>query len=557
MNQTKKDIATGIVIAAFILLWPRIRYYISYTRPPEFDDGEIDEAKEDPCEHVIYQPLSLAGLHTSDILPKGYCYRGDSFWDNKPHKQGDAYADDQADEVLDLMSENEFLDKMDYLVLNLENDTDAALDFDVVNATTDPQTWGAAIPSIVIVTTTSSPYDINLAGTGVVTIDWGDGTVESETLGALTTYTHNYTAGGTIIITGVENITEIKFKNDSDVTEITIPAEATALLEIDVSSTSITEFETHAEWASLTSIDSSSTSLTEFTTHVEWVNLSTLNLSNTSISVLTTYAEWVNLSTLNLSNTSISVLTTYAEWVNLAFVSLASASITTFTTHPEWVNLVSLSLGSSPLTALITRPEWVNLNLLDVSGTSVNSLNTYATWANLTTIDISGNSINSLATHPEWVNLRTVDIGNTSISTFTTHPEWVDIRFLFLGQTSLSALTTYAAWTEIRIIDIDNTTISTLTTYAAWVNLTTLVAQATSITNMIAHSAWTSLSTFNVVDNAIVSATNINNALIAIDATGITSGNITMNGGTNAAPTGAGITAASNLSGRGVSVLTN
>ena len=557
MNKTNKDIVTGIVIAAFILLWPRIRHYISYTRPPEFDDGEIDEAKEDPCEHIIYQPLSLVGVHSSDVLPKGYCYRGDSFWDNKPHKQGDAYADDQADEALGVMSGNEFLDKMDYLVLNLENNTDAPLDFDVVNAMTDPQTWGAAIPSIVIVTTTSSPYEIDLAGTGVVTIDWGDGTVESETLGALTTYTHEYTAGGTITITGVENITRIDLKDDSNVTEITIPAEATELLNIDAGNTSITEFETHAEWVNLGVLSLFNTSLTAFETHAEWVNLNRLSLNGTLISALTTHPEWVNLVTFNLSNTPISALTAHAEWVSLGFVNLSNTLITTFTTHPEWVNLVSLSLGSGPLTALITHPEWVNLSTLDISGTSINSLATHAEWVNLRSVDISSTSISVLATHATWVNFYALDMGNTSISSLTTHPEWVNIQYFYLGQSSLSTLTTYAAWTKLRHIDVSHTSVNSLTTYAAWTDFRYLNAISSAITNMIAHSAWILLSTFNVANNAIISATNINNMLIAIDATGITTGNITMNGGTNAAPTGAGITAASNLSGRGVSVLTN
>ena len=55
-------------------------------------------------------------------------------------------------------------------------------------------------------------------------------------------------------------------------------------------------------------------------------------------------------------------------------------------------------------------------------------------------------------------------------------------------------------------------------------------------------------------DNAI---TNVNAILQALDVTGVTDGTLDISGGTNAAPTGVGITAKASLVGKGWTVFTN
>ena len=446
---------------------------MSYTRPPEFDDGEVDEDQGEACKHIVYQPLSAEGLHGSSLLPKDHCYRGDSFWEDKPHSTGDKYADEQAEKTLGRMTGQNILEQMDYLVINLQNTLDEATDFDVANAMSDPEVWGAvdedATPSIIIITSTVGTFEIDLAGTGDVSINWGDGTIEVESLGASSTYSHIYTAGGTVTITNVENITGIDLKADSDVSAVTIAAEAINLIDIDVNSTSITAFETHV--------------------------------------------EWVAISTFDVSNTSISSLATYAAWTALTIILTDATSISSFETHAEWTAIT----------------------IIDVSSTLISSLTTYAAWTALVQISVD----------------------NTLISSLTTYAAWTALQILYVNNTLISSLTTYAAWTALTQLHFNNTSISSLTTYAAWTLLTSINGASTSITNLVAHSAWTAVTLFRVNNNAIVSATNINNELIALDAAVMSSGTVDTSGGTNAAPTGAGITAKNNLIGRGVSVTTN
>lgn len=281
------------------------------------------------------------------------------------------------------------------------------------------------LASITVSTNTVGTYEIDLAGSGDVALDWGDGSIDYETLGVSDTYSHDYVAGGTLTITGVSNVTEIDTNGDSDVTAVSIPAEA----------------------------------------------------------------------------------------VNIETIRLLGTSATSFTTHAEWVNLDQLNINASSITSLETHAEWINLTLLVVSYSDVTSLETHAEWVNLTNLYAQATSINSIETHSEWTSLETIYVYSTLISSFTTHQEW----------TALSGL---------RV-------------------------NSTSITNVLAYAQWTSITDFRADDNAIISATNINNILIALDTAGMSSGTIELSGGTNAAPTGAGITAKNNLIGRGVTVNTN
>ncbi len=560
MKQFEKDITTLAAIAAFIIFWPRIKEFVSYTRSPEFDDGEIDIDTADACKHIIYQPLSMSDIHSSDILPDGYCYRGDSFWKDKPHSTGDQYADDQADKTLAKFDTENILEKMDYMVINLQNTLDESVDFDVVNATTDPASFGGSstsTPAVTIVTSTVGTFQINLAGIGDVSINWGDGVIETETLGAEATYSHTYTAGGTITITGVDNITVIDVQNDSDVTSVDVPSETVNITEIDLSNTSITSLDTFATWTAIISIDVSVTSLTSLDTFAAWTALLFLLVNNTSLTEIETHPEWVDILIINASNTSISSFSTFSSWISIIQIGISYTSVSTFTTFAAWTALQVIFIDNTSISALTTHAEWVNLNQLKVNSTSISALTTHAEWVNLLVLDISNTSISALTTHAEWVNIRILNISSTSISALTTHVEWVNIRTLSLHNTSLSSLTTYAEWTDLRTLAIYLTLISSLTTYAAWALLQSLIVNDTSITNLIAHSAWTSILTFNLSNNAIVSATNINNELIALEAAGMSSGTVDLSGGTNAAPTGAGITAKNNLISAGVSVTTN
>jgi uncharacterized protein (TIGR02145 family) len=143
VNKTVLKVA--VVAIALMLFWPEIIHFINpkgKKKPDE--DIEVDDVyvpEREDCSHVIYQPLSMSGLHTNDLLPKGYCYKGDSFFDDKPHQTGDAYSDEQADAFLKYKEAQSNTGNMDCIVLILNNTTAEAIEQTVGDAIGDESTW--------------------------------------------------------------------------------------------------------------------------------------------------------------------------------------------------------------------------------------------------------------------------------------------------------------------------------------------------------------------------------------------------------------------------------
>jgi uncharacterized protein (TIGR02145 family) len=89
----------GIIAVAIIafLLWR----LISKTKPAVLDTEPVTTAPEaDPnCQYIVSKPLSSYGPYPSNLLGKGWCYKGDgTFFDNKGQKvvYGDPYVEQQA-----------------------------------------------------------------------------------------------------------------------------------------------------------------------------------------------------------------------------------------------------------------------------------------------------------------------------------------------------------------------------------------------------------------------------------------------------------------------------
>jgi len=151
---------------------------------------------------------------------------------------------------------------------------------------------------------------------------------------------------------------------------------------------------------------------------------------------------------------------------------------------------------------------------------------------------------------------------------------------------------TYLALESIHLIGIDVTQMTSLETISvAYNDLTSLVLTNNSnLKQIVAHFnnlttvVWpvgaSELANINVGDNNLTSlflmdpalwadsgsytfsnnsldATSVNDVLQSADASGKLNGNLYLEGGTNAAPTGAGITAKNNLIAKGWTVLTN
>jgi len=137
------------------------------------------------------------------------------------------------------------------------------------------------------------------------------------------------------------------------------------------------------------------------------------------------------------------------------------------------------------------------------------------------------------------------------------NPENV-ISFTCDNNTNVSAVVIPAEAVNLTVVGLNSTNISEFITYDTWTSLLQFYINDTNITSLIVYREWfTSAIIFGATDNDITDATIINNILIELDATGLNTFFISLAGGTNAAPTGAGATAKSNLQGRGVNVITN
>lgn len=182
-----------------------------------------------------------------------------------------------------------------------------------------------------------------------------------------------------------------------------------------------------------------------------------------------------------------------------------------------------------------------------------NLQNLYADWNSLTTIDISGMSSlvdvdisdNNAANEGNENSLTSINVtGCENISELRLD----DSDFSTNGASSVVGLSDL---TSCVVIDLDQCGIG------GTVDLSTLASLEfvdlsgnDNITNIILPDTIAPINYLNVGTNALTQ-TAINNILINLDENGISSGEVIANGGTNASPSGSGVTAAVNLDGKG------
>lgn len=331
--------------------------------------------------------------------------------------------------------------------------------------------WKRALfGAIIYITTTKvGSFSISLtAPNGIILpIDWGDGTIENKTMtGAVQTFYHTYTAGGTLRIYNAEHVI-LLYAENQNVTSVIIPKEC----------------------------------------------------------------------------------------VNMLNINLQYNSLTTFDTHSE-MNVQTFLIGSNDLTSLVIPNTWTNLTYLAFGDNNISSFTTYATWVNLLYFLANNNSLTSITTYAAWTSLSTFNVSNNILTSITLRPEWTNVWGIFVGHNSLTSITTYSAWVNLYILDVGGNSISSITTHVQWVSLHTLYADACGLSTLTVYSEWTTFTGLEAGSNAITS-TPINNIFIEIDSLGTSSGSIGVAGGTNAIPTGAGLTAKNNLVARGWTIYTN
>jgi len=143
----------------------------------------------------------------------------------------------------------------------------------------------------------------------------------------------------------------------------------------------------------------------------------------------------------------------------------------------------------------------------------------------------------------KWINLKYLKIRGfddaytgMQLTSITTKSTWTNLQFLWLhNNKELTGVATYNTWTSLVMLLVHNNKLSTINNYAELIGIT-----------------YANLSYNQLTETAV------NNYLTVEDGKAITGARlIYVENGTNAAPTGAGLTAKSNLISRSYTVTTN
>ena len=183
----------------------------------------------------------------------------------------------------------------------------------------------------------------------------------------------------------------------------------------------------------------------------------------------------------------------------------------------------------------------VDLEHWDVSNVTVMN-NLFRNAINVTDISTASwvtSSAEQLARVFGFCNsLTSIDVGNFDVSNV------ISVNLMFTDCLSLTSL------------DISNWVFG-----AALTNGTGLIFNCSSLTTLTvgnAFNAAVNCTTYvTAFENCALDVTSVNAILVSIEAAGSSGGILDINGGTNAAPTGAGATAVTDLQGRGWTVTTN
>jgi len=195
------------------------------------------------------------------------------------------------------------------------------------------------------------------------------------------------------------------------------------------------------------------------------------------------------------------------------------ASIVSIKGLQNFTNLINFyanynSLQSVNLSSL-TNLSYVSINNNDIPGSSTNSL---------TSVNLSG-----------CTSLLGLDLTNSDFSEgIPSLSGLINLDTIYFSDCSISG-----------VVDLSN--LSTLT-YLSFSGNTALTSIVISDTQLIDY--------FYALDCALTE-TAVNNILQSLDNSGVTNGIINLSGGTSAVPTGAGLTARTNLIAKGWSVTTN
>jgi hypothetical protein len=179
-----------------------------------------------------------------------------------------------------------------------------------------------------------------------------------------------------------------------------------------------------------------------------------------------------------------------------------------------------------------------------------------ADFNSLTTVDLSG--LTSL-TNVDVSDNDTIDgeEGNslTSIN-LTGCTNITELRLddsNFLTEDNITGLSDLALCT---FLDLDQCGIEGTLDLNALTSLEILDISGNSISDLIIPDTFAPIEDLSAEDNALTQ-NSVNDIFIKLDESGVTSGTISIAGGTNATPSGSGLEAAINLDGKGWTIYTN
>ena len=178
---TNNDIKKIIIIATLIIFWPQISDFLNPKKKEkkkeekdvEIDDISVPYPERPDCKHIIYEPMSMAGPHTGALLPKGFCYVGDSYFDDKPYGTGDKFADEQAEQYESTKKSEGVTANLDSIAIILSNTGASEITTDVADSTDESDTWRPTPESPIALDATDIELDSFYVNWGLSSIATG------------------------------------------------------------------------------------------------------------------------------------------------------------------------------------------------------------------------------------------------------------------------------------------------------------------------------------------------------------------------------------------------
>jgi len=236
---------------------------------------------------------------------------------------------------------------------------------------------------------------------------------------------------------------------------------------------------------------------------------------------------------------------------------MTDADLTARGTIP--LNTLKFEASSNLLTTVSFLPGLTELRRIEIGNNLLTGFAEDLTaLTNLISLDVSQSSLltSFSADLTGLTNLETLAVNNSALTTFTTDTSTLSgLQYLFLQQNQLTTFTSDLS-SSASIISIDISTNPGLTTFApvltAGSTLTNLYAGDCAITAMtVPLDTFPNLIDVNFSNNAITTASEIDQIIIDVNTSasinGTMNGNLNLDGGTNAIPTGASAVALANL----------